>query len=89
LTSRCAGKVTLITRLIRLGTSLDNVGANAEIVDKDIIENMVEAYPRKSWGSCFRDTVLKGKEAKSCAIVSWFEGFEDMIMANKIMRKYD
>lgn len=83
------GKVTLITRLIHLGTLLDNAGANAEMVDEGTIANVVEAYPRKGWSSCFRDTVSKEKEMKPYAMVSRIEGFEDLIMGNKLMSKYD
>ena len=83
------GKVTLITRLIHLGTLLDNAGANAEMVDQKTIANVVEAYPRKGWSSCFRDTVVKEKEVKPYAMVSRIEGFEDMIMGNKLMSKYE
>jgi cyanamide hydratase len=83
------GKVTLITRLIHLGTLLDNAGANAELVDEGTIANVVEAYPRKGWSSCFRDTVVKEKEVKPYAMVSRIEGFEDLIMGNKLMSKYD
>lgn len=83
------GKVTLITRLIHLGTLLDNAGANAEMVDQKTIENVVEAYPRNEWSACFRDTVVQEKKVKPHAMVSRIEGFEDMIMANKLMSKYD
>lgn len=83
------GKVTLITRLIHLGTLLDNAGANAEMVDQKTIANVVEAYPRKEWSTCFRDTVVKEKKAKPYAMVSRIEGFEDMIMGNVLMNHYD
>lgn len=83
------GKVTLITRLIHLGTLLDNAGANGEMVDGKTIENVVEAYPREEWSSCFRDTVVEEKKVKPYAMVTRIEGFEDMIMSNKLMSKYD
>jgi len=83
------GKVTLITRLIHLGTLLDNAGANAEMVGQKTIENVVEAYPRNEWSACFRDTVVQEKKVKPHAMVSRIEGFEDLIMANKLMSKYD
>jgi cyanamide hydratase len=83
------GMVTLITRLIHLGTLLDNAGANREMVDGKTIENVVEAYPRKGWSECFRGTVVEEKTAKPYAMVSRIEGFEDMIMGNELMNKYD
>ena len=83
------GKVTLITRLIHLGTLLDNIGANAEMVNEKTVENVVQAYPRKEWSSCFRDTVVAEKRAKPYAMVSRIEGFEDMIMGNELMKRYD
>ena len=58
-------------------------------VNETTIENVVEAYPRNGWSTCFRDTVVAEKKAKPYAMVSRIEGFEDMIMGNKLMNKYD
>jgi cyanamide hydratase len=64
------GQITLITRLIHLGTLLDNIGAGKELVHPETIRNVVEAYPRPGWSGCFRATVEKEKEYKPYTMVS-------------------
>jgi cyanamide hydratase len=76
------GSITLITRLIHLGTLLDNVGAGAELVNRQTIENVVREYPRPGWSSCFKSTVEREKSVKPYAMVSRIEGFEGMIEKN-------
>ncbi|KAJ9495315.1 hypothetical protein H2202_009102 [Exophiala xenobiotica] len=76
------GSITLITRLIHLGTLLDNVGAGAELVNRQTIENVVREYPRPGWSSCFKSTVEREKSVKPYAMVSRIEGFEEMIEKN-------
>lgn len=83
------GKVSLITRLIHLGTLLDNIGANGEMVDGKTIESVVGKYPRKGWSECFRGTVEDEKSVKPWAMVSRIEGFEELIMGNALMNEYD
>ena len=85
------GKITLLTRLIHMGTLLDNVGAVVELVHPDTIRAVNEKYDRKGWSGCFRDTVLKEKELKPWTMVSRIENFEDAIEANGrgLMRKWD
>jgi cyanamide hydratase len=76
------GKITLITRLIHLGTLLDNIGADAELVSEKTIEDVNGRYPRKGWSGCFRSTVEKEKRIKPYAMVSRIEKFEDAISKN-------
>jgi len=87
------GKITLITRLIHLGTLLDNIGAGAELVHPQTIENVVREYPRPGWSGCFKKTVEKEKSVKPYAMVSRIEGFEEAIEKNGapggLMAKYD
>jgi len=87
------GKITLVTRLIHLGTLLDNIGAGADLVNKQTIENVVKEYPRPGWSGCFKGTVEKEKTVKPYAMVSRIEGFEEAIDKNGapggLMAKYD
>lgn len=87
------GKITVLTRLIHLGTLLDNIGAGAELVSAGTIENVVKAYPRPGWSGCFKTTVEKEKQHKAYTMVSRIEGFEDLIQKNGakggVMADYD
>lgn len=83
------GMVTLMTRLIHLGTLLDNVGANKQLINVETIGGVVGKYPRTGWSGCFKGTVEKEKKLKPYAMVSRIEGFEDAIMKNEVMKGYD
>ncbi|EXJ82096.1 hypothetical protein A1O1_08165 [Capronia coronata CBS 617.96] len=87
------GNITLITRLIHLGTLLDNIGAGAELVHPRTIENVVRQYPRPGWSGCFKNTVMQEKSVKPYAMVSRIEGFEELIEKNGepsgLMGKFD
>lgn len=76
------GNVTLITRLIHMGTLLDNIGAGKELVHPQTIQKVNEKYSREGWSGCFAETVQKEKKAKPWAMVSRIEGFEDAIQEN-------
>ena len=83
------GRISLMTRLIHLGTLLDNIGAGKELVTRGTIEEVVGAYPRKGWSGCFKATVEKEKMLKPYAMVSRIEGFEKMIDGNTLMQEWD
>lgn len=85
------GSISLLTRLIHLGTLLDNIGAGKELVHPDTIRAVNEVYERKGWSGCFRDTVVKEKELKPWAMVSRIEGFEEDIEKNGrgLMKEWD
>ncbi|GAA5925414.1 uncharacterized protein JCM15063_005020 [Sporobolomyces koalae] len=86
------GQITLVTRLIHLGTLLDNIGAGSDLVHPDTVKSIVEGLPRPGWSGCFAGTVRKEKEYKPYAMVSRIEGFEPKIKANGetgLMSKYD
>lgn len=85
------GRISLLTRLIHIGTLLDNIGAGKELVHEDTIRAVNEAYDRKGWSGCFRDTVVLEKELKPWAMVSRIEGFEEAIEKNGsgLMKEWD
>ena len=74
-----AGYVTLMTRLIHLGTLLDNIGASTELVHPDTIRSATKEWDRKGWAGCFERTVEKEKSRKKWTMVSRIEGFEGKI----------
>lgn len=77
------GRVSLMTRLIQVGTLLDNVGAGKELVSEETVRSVVGRWPREGrWSSCFRETVELEKREKPYAMVSRIEGFEDIITRN-------
>ena len=82
-------RITLLTRLIHMGTLLDNIGAGSEMVHKQTIEEVVKAYPRPGWSGCFGGTVRREKELKPYAMVSRIEGFEEKIQGNDLMKGFD
>ncbi|KAF2154715.1 urea hydro-lyase/cyanamide hydratase [Myriangium duriaei CBS 260.36] len=85
------GSITLVTRLIHMGTLLDNIGAGNELVHPQTIEKVNEKYDRKGWSGCFIDTVKEEKNLKPWAMVSRIEGFENEIEKNGkgLMAKWD
>lgn len=85
------GNISLLTRLIHMGTLLDNIGAGKEMVHPETIRAVNETYDRMGWSGCFRDTVVKEKEIKPWAMVSRIEGFEQKIEENGkgLMREWD
>ena len=58
------GSITLLTRLIHLGTLLDNIGAGGELVNEETVRNVNEAYERMGWSGCFRGVVEREKREK-------------------------
>lgn len=85
------GSISLLTRLIHLGTLLDNIGAGKEMVHPETIRAVNETYDRKGWSGCFIDTIKKENELKPWAMVSRIEGFEEAIEANGqgLMKEWD
>ncbi len=58
------GSITLLTRLIHLGTLLDNIGAGGELVNEETIRSVNEAYDRSGWSGCFKRVVEREKREK-------------------------
>ena len=58
------GSITLLTRLIHLGTLSDNIGAGGEMVNEETVRNVNEKYERRGWSGCFKDVVEREKREK-------------------------
>ena len=77
------GSITLMTRLIHIGTLLDNIGAGKELVSRGTVESVAGKWPRDGkWTNCFKETVELEKSEKPYAMVSRIEGFEEAIEKN-------
>ncbi|WWC93018.1 uncharacterized protein L201_007982 [Kwoniella dendrophila CBS 6074] len=86
------GNITLITRLIHLGTLLDNIGSGSNLIHPSTIKNIIEKYSRPNWSNCFANTVKKEKQYKPYTMVSRIDGFQDKILENQkngVTGKYD
>jgi cyanamide hydratase len=68
-----SGKITLMTRLIHLGTLLDNIGLGKELVHGKTVENVVNTYPSQGWTECLRTMLQKEKSLKPYAMVTRLE----------------
>lgn len=75
------GSISTLTRLIHIGTLMDNIGKGKELVHPDTVAmlNSEKYAKREGWASCFRDTVELEKKLKPWAMVSRIEGFEQTI----------
>lgn len=76
-----AGSISTLTRLIHIGTLMDNIGQGKELVHPETIAalNSAAYAKRDGWSSCFRDTVVLEKKLKPWAMVSRIDGFEQAI----------
>jgi cyanamide hydratase len=86
------GSISTLTRLIHLGTLMDNIGKGKEMVHPDTIAALNNEYAkREGWSNCFRDTVVLEKQLKPYAMVSRIEGFEETIDENgkTVMQEWD
>ncbi|KAH8805230.1 cyanamide hydratase family HD domain-containing protein [Xylogone sp. PMI_703] len=85
------GTISRIGALIQLATLFDNKGANKDLVAKETIEDVVKAYPRRNWSTCFSRTIRKEIELKPWAhsthlgIMDFPVGVEN----NELMAPYD
>jgi cyanamide hydratase len=59
-----SGRNTLMTRIIHLGTLLDNLGVGKELVHGKTVENVVNAYTGHGWAGCLGGMLQKEKSLK-------------------------
>jgi len=85
------GTLTRIGALIQLATIFDNMGGNPQLVDKATIEDVVKAYPRMKWSSCFAATIRKENGLKPWAHTTHLgeRDFPEGVEGNKLMAPYD
>jgi len=61
------GTISTIGALIQLATIFDNMGLNPELVHTRTIEDVIRAYPRQKWSTCFARTIRKENGLKPWA----------------------
>lgn len=85
------GTITRIGALIQLATIFDNMGLNKDLVAKETIEDVVKAYPRKKWSSCFARTIRKENGLKPWAHTTHLGevAFPVGVENNALMAPYD
>lgn len=85
------GTLTKIGALTQLATIFDNMGGNKDLVHKDTIANVVEAFPRMKWSSCFAKTIRKENGLKPWAHTTHLgeRDFPEGVEQNELMKPYD
>jgi len=83
------GTITSIGALIQVATVFDNVGMNPQLVHKDTIASVTEAFPRLKWTSCFAATIREEIGLKPWAHSTHIDGFAEKVEGNKLMEPYD
>ncbi|OZJ03286.1 hypothetical protein BZG36_03755 [Bifiguratus adelaidae] len=87
------GEITTIGQLIQLATTFDNMGANADLVHSQTIEEVVKQFPRNGWTGCFANVVKDEIKLKpwshTTSMGPTHQTIIDGVEANPIMKKYD
>ncbi|KAF1945233.1 cyanamide hydratase [Clathrospora elynae] len=83
------GALTSLGMLIQLSTVFDNVGLNPHLIAASTIENVVSAFPRKQWSSCFAEAMTQEMELKPWCHTTANEGFVEAVLGNTLMEPYD
>lgn len=73
------------------GMEKDNVGGNAGLVHRGTIDDVVAAYPRKQWSSCFAATIREEIRQKPWCHTTALgeEDFPGDVLANTLMERYE
>jgi cyanamide hydratase len=74
-----------------MGYCEDNMGGHPEYVHQETIENVVKAYPRKKWSSCFAKTIRKENGLKPWAHTTALgeRDFPEGVEGNALMAPYE
>lgn len=69
----------------------DNVGGNAGLVHRGTIDDVVAAYPRKQWSSCFAATIREENRQKPWCHTTALgeEDFPNDVLGNTLMGVYE
>ncbi|KAF2788732.1 cyanamide hydratase [Melanomma pulvis-pyrius CBS 109.77] len=83
------GMITSVGQLIQLATVFDNIGANPHLIHKDTIANVVAAFPRNEWSSCFAAAMVEEMELKPWCHTTANEGFIEAVKGNTLMEPWE
>jgi cyanamide hydratase len=62
---------------------------NPQLVHKDTITSVTEAFPRLKWTSCFAATIREEIGLKPWAHSTHIDQFAEKVEGNKLMEPYD
>jgi cyanamide hydratase len=65
------------------------VGLNPHLISKATIANVVAAFPRKEWSSCFAEAMVEEMELKPWCHTTANEGFIEAVLGNQLMEPFD
>jgi cyanamide hydratase len=65
------------------------VGLNPHLISKSAISNVVAAFPRKEWSSCFAEAMVEEMELKPWCHTTANEGFIEAVLGNELMEPFD
>lgn len=68
---------------------VDNIGGNVELIHQDTIEDVLKAYPRNGWTSCFASTIRAEIGAKPWCHSTAIDDFAENVESNEVWPKYD
>jgi cyanamide hydratase len=60
-----------------------------DLVHKDTIVSVTEAYPRMKWSGCFASTIREEVEAKPWCHSTHIEGFAEKVEGNGLMAPFE
>ncbi len=89
------GNITFLGQVIQLATIFDNVTSHPHLPNiKDLIhvetrEDVIRAYPRTAWLSCFASTVQKEVQLKPWSHTTHIPNFGEKILGNSVMAQYE
>lgn len=83
------GEITALGGIIQVATLLDNAGQFGELVDRETIASVVEAYPRYKWSGCFASTVREEVGAKPWCHSTHIERFAEKVEGNELMEPFE
>ncbi|QLQ81255.1 hypothetical protein HG537_0F00160 [Torulaspora globosa] len=80
------GYITSLGLILQIATTLDNVGANTNLIHQDTLYAVNEEYPRFGWARCFSNALAKEIDFKPwChSTVLGIEDFSDKVLNNKV-----
>lgn len=85
------GKIQPVGQLIQLATTLDVIGANPDLYNKETIDEIVHQWPRKNFNNHFADLMeleMKHKPGSHTTFPACSH-FVPKIRNNEVMAKYD
>ncbi|KUI68580.1 Cyanamide hydratase [Cytospora mali] len=85
------GKITFLGQLVQLATIYDNMGGNPGLIHPDTKVDVVTAFPRNHWSSCFAATIREENGLKPWAHTTALgeEDFPNGVLNNELMAEFE